>query len=71
MHINGPKKRVEASDTSRVKVREILGLSAPMNKTDRPTYLGNVKEYLIVTAAEIEGGQSLPLDNSYLLDQLQ
>ena len=45
-----PKKRVEASDTSRGKVREILGLSTPMNKMDRPTYLGNVKEYLIVTA---------------------
>ena len=42
-----------------------------MNKTDRPTYLGNVKEYLIVTADKIEGGQGLPLGSSYLLDQLQ
>ena len=47
------------------------GLSAPMNKTDRPNYLNNVKEYLIVTAAEIEGGQGLPLGSIYILDQTQ
>ena len=29
-------KRVEARETSRVKVREILGLLAPMNKIQKP-----------------------------------
>ena len=42
-----------------------------MNKMGLPTYLSNDKEYLIVTDADIEGGQGLPLDNIYLLDQMQ
>ena len=65
------KKIVEARETSRGKVREIVGLSAPMNEIVRPTYLSNTKEYFIVTATNIEGGHCLPLESSYLLDQLQ
>ena len=64
------KKRVQARETSRGKVREIVGLSAPMNEIGRPNYLSNTKEYLIVTAAGIEGGHGLPLDSSYLLYRL-
>ena len=41
-----------------------------MNKIGRPTYLSNDKEYLIVSADEIEGGHVLPLGSNYLLDQL-
>ena len=66
-----PKRELRQVIHQGEKVREILGLSAPLNKTDRPTYLGNVKEYLIVTADKIEDGQGLPLRSSYLLDQLQ
>ena len=64
---NHPKKRFEATETSRVKVREILGLSAPMNKIGLSTYLSNYKESLIVLAADIEGGNGLPLDSNYIL----
>ena len=42
-----------------------------MNKIDRPTYLSNNKEYLIVTDDGIEGGHFLPLDSNYILEQLQ
>ena len=53
------------------KVRENVGLSAPMNKVGCPTYLGSEKGYLIVAAADIEGGHSLPLEINSLLDKLQ
>ena len=49
------KNIFEARKTLRVKVRETLGLSAPMNKIVHPTYLIDDKEYFIVSYAEIEG----------------
>ena len=52
-------------------MREILGLSAPMNKLVHPTYLSNAKEYLIVEAADIEGGHGLTMDSNYPLELLQ
>ena len=52
-------------------MREILGLSAPMNKIGHPTYLSNAKESLIVAAADIEGGHGLTMDSNYLLELLQ
>ena len=45
--INYTKNRVEAKETSTDKVREIVGLSAPMNKVVFPNDLSNEKEYLI------------------------
>ena len=42
-----------------------------MNKIGNPTYLINVKDYLIVTADRIEGGHGLPLDSNCLWYQLQ
>ena len=51
LRIYAIKKRVEARYTSRGKVREIVGLSATMNKIGCPTYLSNTKEYLIFAAA--------------------
>ena len=42
-----------------------------MNEIDRPNYLSNTKDFLIVTAAEIEGGHGLHLDSNYFLYQLQ
>ena len=64
------KKIVEGRKTSRVKVREIVGLSIPMNKIGRPTYLSDDKEYLIVSAADILCDHVLPLDSDYLLEKL-
>ena len=61
------KNIVEVRETSRVVVREIIGLSAPMNKIGRPTYLSNDKESLIFAAADIKGGHGLPLDGNYIL----
>ena len=69
-NINDPENRVETRYKSRVEVREIVGLYAPMNKIGRPTYLINDKEYLIVAAAKIEGGHGLPLDSNYILGKL-
>ena len=66
-NINDLENRFEARETSRVKVREIVGLSAPMNKISRPTYLSYNKEYLIVEATDIEGGRGLPLGHNYFL----
>ena len=68
---NDLEKIVEARETSRVKVREIVGLSAPMNKIGRPTYLSNDKESCIVAADENGGGCVLPLDSNYIMYQLQ
>ena len=51
-------------------VREILGLSAPMNKIGRPTYLSNDKEYFIYSAADIEGDHGLHLDSNYICENL-
>ena len=65
------KKIVEAREISRVKVRESVGLSAPMIKIGRPTYIINDKDSLIVADAKIGGGNGLPLDIIYLLEQLQ
>ena len=65
------KKIVEARETPRGKVREIAGLSAPINKIVHPTYLSNNDESLIFAAYKIEGGHGLPLDIHALLDQLQ
>ena len=70
-NINYLKKRVEERETPTGKVRETVGFSAPMNKIGPPTYLSNDKDYLIVAAAEIEGGHGLPLDSNYILEQLQ
>ena len=42
----------DSGDTSRLNVIEVLGLSAPMNKIGRPTYLSKNVESLIVAAAE-------------------
>ena len=45
-----------------------------MNKIGSPTYLSKKKEYLVVTAADIEGGHvrhGPRLDSSYILEQLQ
>ena len=70
-NINYLQKRVESRETPRGKVREIAGLLAPMNKTSCPTYHINDKEYLIVSASDIEGGHGLPLDSNYILWQLQ
>ena len=61
---NHPKKIFEATETSRVKVREIVGLSAPMNKIVHTNYLSYDKEYLIVAAADIEDGHGLLLDSN-------
>ena len=69
-NINFLKKRVEAREASRGKVREILGLSSSMNKIVRPTYLSNYKEYLIFSASDTEGVHGLTLDSNYLLGQL-
>ena len=52
-------------------IRYILGLSSPMNKICRPTYLRNDKEYFIVKSADIEGGHGSHLESNSLLDQLQ
>ena len=71
INVNYLKNRVEARETSRGKVRSIVGLSAPMNKSGFPNYLGNDKEYWIYSYDEIEGGHGLPLDSNYLLEQLQ
>ena len=71
IHVNYLKNRVEARETSRGKVREIVGLSAPMNKAGLPTYLGNDKESLIDSYDEIKGGHGLPLDSNCLLEQFQ
>ena len=70
-NINYQKNIVEARETSRIKVREFLGLSAPINKIGLPTYRSNEKEYLIVAAAEIEGGRGLPLESNSIFKQLQ
>ena len=51
--INDPINSVEAIETSRGKVGEIVGLSAPMNRIDLSTYLSNEKESLIVSDTEI------------------
>ena len=40
-----------------------------MNKIGHPTYLINYKESLIDETAEIEGGNGLPLDSNYCLEQ--
>ena len=71
INVNYLKNRVEARETSRGKVREIVGLSAPTNKAGIPTYLSNENESLIYSYDEIEGGYGLPLDSTYLLEQLQ
>ena len=42
-----------------------------MNKIFHPTYLSNNKEYLLVTAADTEGGNGPPLDSNYLSEKLQ
>ena len=42
-----------------------------MNIIGWPVCLSNDKGYLIVAAAEIEGGHVLPLDSNSLLEQLQ
>ena len=42
-----------------------------MNKIGLPTFLSNNKEYLIVTAADIEGGHGPPLGGNCLLGKLQ
>ena len=63
---NDTKKRVEARDASRGRVRDILGLSANMNKMVRPTNLSNDKDPLIVEYDDIEGGLGPPLDSNYL-----
>ena len=42
-----------------------------MNKLVHPTYLSNAKEYLIVEAADIEGGHGLTMDSNYPLELLQ
>ena len=60
---------VDTRETSRGKVREIVGLSAPMNKIGRPDYLSNNKKYLIVAAAEIEGFYGLSFDSNHILGQ--
>ena len=52
------------------KVRETVGLPAPMNKIVRPTNLSNDKESLLVVSDQIEGGYGLPVDSHYILDQL-
>ena len=70
-NINYLKNIVDTRETLKVKVREIVGLSAPMNKIGRPTYLSNDMESLIVVAAEIEGGHGLPLESNFILGQLQ
>ena len=70
-NINDLKNRVEARETSRGKVWEILGLSSPMNKIGRTTYLSNYNEYLIVASNYIESDNGLPLDSNSLLGQLQ
>ena len=69
-NINYPENIVKARETSMIKVGEIVGLSAPMNITGRPTYLSNEKESLIFVAVDIEGGHDLPLESNSLLEQL-
>ena len=64
------KNRVEARETSRDKVRESVGLSAPMNKISPPTYISKEKESLIVSDANIGGGHGPPLAIISLLEQL-
>ena len=65
------EKIVEAIETSRGEVREILGLLATMNKIVQPTYLSNDKESLIVAAYDIECGHGPRLGVNYILEQLQ
>ena len=38
-----PENRVEERETMRVKIREIVWSTEPMNKMGRPTYLSNDK----------------------------
>ena len=70
-NINDLKKIVEVGETLMVKVRENLGLSEPMNKISRPTYLSNNDDSLIDKEDGIEGGHGLSLDSHALLEQLQ
>ena len=42
-----------------------------MNNIGRSTYLSNDKDYLIVAAADIEGGNGINLDSNYLWGKLQ
>ena len=42
-----------------------------MNIIGWPVCLSNDKGYLIVAAAEIEGGHVLPLDSNYILEQFK
>ena len=48
------KQIVEAGETKRVKVREILGLSALMNKAGCQTYLSKDEKSLISASYYIE-----------------
>ena len=50
---------------------EIVGLSPPMNKSGRLTYLSQGKELLIFASANIEGDHGLPFDSHGISEQLQ
>ena len=55
------KKRVYEGEEHMGKVREIVGLSAPMHKIGYLTYLSKYKEPWKDTETDIEGGNSLSL----------
>ena len=67
---NKLKKRVEAGELSRGKVRELVGLTEAETNIRTPTYLINNEDSFMVSATDNEGGHGLPLDAHALADQL-
>ena len=65
------KKGVEAVDTSRVNIIEVVGFSSPMNKIGCPNYVSYNEDSLIYKAADIEDVYGLSLDVRVILYQLQ
>ena len=61
-NLNYLKLRVGKGETSRGKVREIVGLLAHMKKSGCTTYLIKYEESLLFSSVEIEGGHGLILD---------
>ena len=70
-NLNDLTRIVDSGDKSRVKVIEVVGFSAPMNKIGLTAYLSNNEDSLEVAASEVECGRGIPLYSHALSYQLK